>query len=210
MRRAPEERAPPSPLLLSSPPGLTRGSIPPPHERSPWMPGSSPGMTTERRQTTSSSLLLHADRPQRMVGVRIGMMVMSMVMSMMVVAVTVVVIMIVAVMVIIIMVMPVMVMVMIRLSGADALHVMVVALLGQAHFRLEAQYLCAVLAELAVHQVLAVEDLLHPLGESVQHQGMVVEVAGFHELDLRVARRDQVGVVVDALHQDAGEEEVGE
>src|SRR3546814_16016790 len=62
---------------------------------------------------------------------------------------------------------------------------------------------------LAVHQVLAVEDLLHALGKGVQHGGVVVQIARLHELDLRVAGGDDIGVVVDALHQDAGEEELG-
>src|SRR3546814_3075403 len=62
---------------------------------------------------------------------------------------------------------------------------------------------------LAVHQVLAVEDLLHALGKGVQHGGVVVQIARLHELDLRVAGGDDIGVVVDALHQDAGEEEIG-
>src|SRR3546814_8972112 len=57
---------------------------------------------------------------------------------------------------------------------------------------------------------LAVEDLLHALGKGVQHGGVVVQIARLHELDLRVAGGDDIGVVVDALHQDAGEEEIGE
>ena len=45
--------------------------------------------------------------------------------------------------------------------GADALHVMVVALLRQPDLCLKAQNLRAVLAHLAVHQVVALQNLLH-------------------------------------------------
>src|SRR3546814_3665905 len=85
----------------------------------------------------------------------------------------------------VIMMIVVMVMVMAGSAGADAFDVVVVALLGEADLGLEAQHLLAILAELAVHQVLAVEDLLHALGKGVQHGGVVVQIARLHELDLR-------------------------
>ena len=46
------------------------------------------------------------------------------------------------------------------IARADPLHVVMVALLRQPHLRLEAEDLRAVLAELAVHVVLAVQDLV--------------------------------------------------
>src|SRR5688572_23839438 len=61
--------------------------------------------------------------------------------------------------------------------GADAFHVMVVALLHAPDLGLVADRLLAVFAQLAVHRVVAGEDLAHPLGEGVQHQWVVVEVA---------------------------------
>src|SRR6185436_3490811 len=98
----------------------------------------------------------------------------------------------------------------VRRPGADAFHVMVVALLDPADLGLVADRLLAVFAHLAVHRVVAGEDLAHPLGEGVEHQGMVVEIARLEELDLRMARRHLVGDVVDPLHQYAREEEIGE
>src|SRR5690606_38184049 len=80
-KAAPEACAAPSPFFLPSPSGLTRGSIHRPFERSPWMPGSSPGMTMKEQGTSSHGLLLHADRAQRMVGMGIGVMMMSMVVA---------------------------------------------------------------------------------------------------------------------------------
>src|SRR3546814_3883262 len=81
-------------------------------------------------------------------------------------------------MIMMVMIVPVAVMVMVMpgLAGADALHVVVVALLRETDLGLEAEHLRAVLAELAVHQVLAVENLLHPLGEGVEHRRVVVQV----------------------------------
>src|SRR3546814_12157135 len=63
----------------------------------------------------------------------------------------------------------VMVLVMPGLAGAVALHVMVVALLREADLGLAAEHLRAVIAELAVHQVLAVETLRHPTGRGLGH-----------------------------------------
>ena len=45
--------------------------------------------------------------------------------------------------------------------------VMVVTLLCEAHFHLEAKYLLAVLTKLAVHVVFTGEDLFHAFGESI-------------------------------------------
>ena len=93
---------------------------------------------------------------------------------------------------------------------ADPLDVVVVALLRQADLGLEAQHLLAVFAELAVHQVLAVQNFVHAVDEGLEHQRMVVEIGRLDEFDVGMARRDRVGGVVDALHQNAGEEEIRE
>jgi len=96
------------------------------------------------------------------------------------VVVVVMVVMIVAVVMVVIVIMPMIVAVMavgamlaIRL-GADAFHVMMMAPLGETHLGLEAQHLGPVFAEAAVHQVLAGQGLLHPVGEGIQDQGMVL------------------------------------
>ena len=69
--------------------------------------------------------------------------------------------------------------------AADPFDVMVMAFLRESDLGLEAEHLLAVLAHLAVHQVLPVEDFLHAVDEGVDDQRMVVEVAGLDELDLR-------------------------
>ena len=70
--------------------------------------------------------------------------------------------------------------------GADALDMMVMAGLRQAHFGLEADDLLPVFAHLAVHVVLAAENLAHPVGEGVEHQRVIVEILRLQELDLRM------------------------
>ena len=87
---------------------------------------------------------------------------------------------------------------------------MMVALLDSAHFRLEAKNLAPVLAHLAVHGDVAGENLVDALAECRDHLGMVVEIGSLDELDVRMAAGDGIGCVIDALDENAGEQEVGE
>src|SRR5690606_29885794 len=125
-----------------------------------------------------------AARPERMVGMGIGMMPVIM-----------------AVMVPMIMV--------VRMSGADAFHVMVVAPLRQTDLILEAEHLRAVFAHLAVHGVGAGKNLVQPVLQHLGYQRMIAEVAGLDEFDLRMVAGDEIGMPVNALDEDAGEEEIG-
>ena len=79
-----------------------------------------------------------------------------------------------------------------RRARALALDMMVMALLPQPNLRLKAQHLRAIFAQRAVHGVLAVENLRHPLSEGGQHFGMVVQIACLDEFDARMLRRDQI------------------
>jgi len=86
----------------------------------------------------------------------------------------------------------------------------VVAFLRQTHFVFEAQNLRAVLAHLAVHVVGAFQDLRDPVGKCIHDLRMVVQVSRLDELDPRMAGCDLIGVVIDALDQDAREQEIRE
>ena len=93
----------------------------------------------------------HADRPQRVVGVGIGMVVMPVIVRITIavaVAMIMVVTVIVAVIVAVVMIAMIVTVVMTLLgrAGADALHVMMVAFLRQADLGLETQYLLTVFA----------------------------------------------------------------
>jgi hypothetical protein len=94
--------------------------------------------------------------------------------------------------------------------GADPLDVMVVALLNEPDLCLKSQHMRAVLAQRAVHLVLALGDFLHPVGEGIKDQGMILQILRLQELDLRMALGHLIGNPVDALHQHAGKEKVGE
>ena len=61
-----------------------------------------------------------------------------------------------------------------RVAGADAFDVMMVAFLRQPDLGLEAQHLFAVLAQLAVHIIFASSDFVDSFHESFDHHGMVV------------------------------------
>ncbi|MCB1833396.1 MAG: hypothetical protein KDH19_08145, partial [Geminicoccaceae bacterium] len=90
-----------------------------------------------------------------------------------------------------------------------SLDVMVMALLRRADLGLEAQHLRPVFAHAAIHQVGAVTDLVHPLDEGVDDLRVIVEIAGLDELQFGMIGGDAVGETVDAVDQDAGEEEIG-
>src|SRR5687767_8308755 len=94
--------------------------------------------------------------------------------------------------------------------GADAADMMVVAGLRRADLGLVADHLLAIFAEPAVHAVVADQELLDALDEGVEDQRVVVEIVGLEELDLRMTGGDLVGLAIDALDQDAGEQEVRE
>jgi len=104
--------------------------------------------------------------------------------------------------------MPMLMLMRVRRSGADALDVMMMALLGQADLGLEAENLLAVLAHLAVHQVGTGEYFRQPVGKGVEYERVVVEIGRLDELDIGVRGGHGIGVVIDALDKDAGEQEV--
>src|SRR5260221_3991393 len=112
------------------------------------------------------------------------------------------------IMIIVVMVVPIAVTVI--AVGADAADVMMVAFLADADLALVADELLAILAELAVHLVVAGADLGDALGEAVEHQRVIAQIVGFDELDAGMACRHRVGLGIDALHQDAGEQKIRE
>ncbi len=129
-----------------------------------------------------------------MVGVRVGVVVMAVVMIVVVVVIMRV--------VVVMVMMAVVVLVATVLAGQQTFDVMVVALLRRADLVLEAQHLGPVLAHLAVHQVLAVENLLDPVGEGVQQQHRVDEVMRVQEILLRMHGLHNDGVKEEPLLQD--------
>src|SRR5687767_2215050 len=68
-------------------------------------------------------------------------------------------------------------------AGADALDMVMVAHLRQAHFLLEAQHLRAIFAQAAVHVGVTCENLANALGEGLDDERVVVEIGGLDELN---------------------------
>jgi len=93
-------------------------------------------------------------------------------------------------------------------TGANTFDMVVMAFLRRALLRLEAKHLLTILAQLAIHQRFANKNFVDPIRERIEHEFMVVQITGFDKFDPRVAFGDHVRVVIDALHQDAGEQEV--
>ncbi len=86
---------------------------------------------------------------------------------------------------------------------------MVVALLRQSDLILEPEDLRAVFAHRAVHVVAAFQNLANAVGKCRDDLGMVVQIAGLHELGIGIGRRNLVGEAVDPVDQDATEQEIG-
>lgn len=97
-----------------------------------------------------------------------------------------------------------------RIPRADTLHVMMVALLREPDLIFETKHLGAILAATAIHCRVAGEYLLGPLLEGFDQQRMVIEIRRLDELDFRMAPGDAVGVLVDAIDENAGEEKIRE
>ena len=91
-----------------------------------------------------------------------------------------------------------------RLTRADAFNMVVMAFLRQTDLGLEAEHLFAILAELAVHVVLATADLVDALHECLDHHRVVVQIRRLDEFDIGMPGRDQVGVFINPTHQYAG------
>lgn len=73
----------------------------------------------------------------------------------------------------------------------------------------ECQHLFAVAADAAVGGWVLARLFNDAFGEGFQHFWVIAQVAGFDELDVGVLCGDLVGEAVDAVDQDAGEQEVG-
>src|SRR6516162_9738628 len=92
--------------------------------------------------------------------------------------------------------------------GADPPHVVVMSRLRRAGVALIADDPGAVFAELTIHRRLPVADLADAVAKRVKHLGMVTQIERLDKLDLRTETGEGLGLLVDALDQDAGKQEV--
>ena len=93
-------------------------------------------------------------------------------------------------------------------TGSDTLNMMMMTLLRKAHFTFKSQHLLPVFAELAIHQVPSFEDFIYTFRKGIQNQRMVIEVRGLDEFNLRMPLGDKIGVIIDSLNEDSGEQKL--
>ena len=112
---------------------------------------------------------------------------------------------------IVMMIMSVISMVMMVMSGtgSDSLNMMMMTLLRKAHFTFKSKHLLPVFAELAIHQVPSFEDFIYTFRKGIQNQRMIIEVGGIDEFNLRMPLGDKIGVIIDSLNEDSGEQKIG-
>ena len=94
-------------------------------------------------------------------------------------------------------------------TGSDSLNMMMMTLLRKAHFTFKSQHLLPVLAELAIHQVHSFEDFIYTFRKGIQNQWMIIEVGGLDEFNLQMPLGDKIGVIIDSLNEDSGEQKIG-
>ena len=94
-------------------------------------------------------------------------------------------------------------------TGSDTLYMMMMTLLRKAHFTFKSQHLLPVFAELAIHQVPSFEDFIYTFRKGIQNQWMIIEVGGLDEFNLRMPLGDKIGVIIDSLNEDSGEQKIG-
>ena len=112
---------------------------------------------------------------------------------------------------IVMMIMSVISMVMMVMSGtgSDSFNMMMMTLLRKANFTFKAKHLFPIFAELAIHQVPSFEDFIYTFRKGIQNQRMVIEVGGLDEFNLRMPLGDKIGVIIDSLNEDSGEQKIG-
>ena len=94
-------------------------------------------------------------------------------------------------------------------KGSNSFNMMMMTLLRKAHFTFKSQHLFPVFAELAIHQVPSFEDFIYTFRKGIQNQWMIIEVGGLDEFNLRMPLGDKIGVIIDSLNEDSGEQKIG-
>tara|TARA_A100001011_G_scaffold223358_1_gene231283 strand:+ start:315 stop:710 length:396 start_codon:yes stop_codon:yes gene_type:complete len=94
-------------------------------------------------------------------------------------------------------------------TGSDSFNMMMMTLLRKAHFTFKSQHLLPVFAELAIHQVPSFEDFIYTFRKGIQNQWMIIEVGGLDEFNLRMPLGDKIGMIINSLNEDSGEQKIG-
>ena len=103
-----------------------------------------------------------------------------------------------------------MVMMVISRTGSDSFNMMMMALLRKAHFIFKSKHLFPIFTELAIHQVPSFKNFIYTFRKGIQNQRMVIEVGGLDEFNLRMPLGDKIGMIINSLNEDSGEQKIGE
>ena len=112
---------------------------------------------------------------------------------------------------VVMMIMPMISMVMMVMSGtvSDSLNMMVMTLLRKDHFTFKSKHLFPIFTELTIHQVPSFENFIYTFRKGIQNQRMVIEVGGLDEFNFRMPLGDKIGVIINSLNEDSGEQKIG-
>ena len=102
-----------------------------------------------------------------------------------------------------------MMMMMMSRTGSDSLNMMMMTLLRKTHFTFKSKHLLPVFAELTIHQVPSFKNFIYTFGKGIQNKRMVIEVGGLDEFNLRMPLGDKIGVIINSLNEDSGEQKIG-
>ena len=91
-----------------------------------------------------------------------------------------------------------------------ALHMVVVADLRRAVIVFVTDDLFTVFTQLAVHITRAVQSLFHTRNKRIDNFGVIIQISGFQNFNIRVRKLRFIRPIVDAGDQNAGEQEVRE
>ena len=94
-------------------------------------------------------------------------------------------------------------------TGSDSLNMMMMTHLWKAHFTFKSQHLFPVFAELAIHEVPSFENFIYTFRKGIQNKRMVIEVRGLDEFNLRMPLGDKIGMIINSLNEDSGEQKIG-
>ena len=94
-------------------------------------------------------------------------------------------------------------------TGSDSFNMMMMTLLRKTHFTFKSKHLFPVFTELAIHQVPSFEDFIYTFRKGIQNQRMVIEVRSLDKFNLRMPLGDKIGVIIDSLNEDSGEQKIG-
>lgn len=91
-----------------------------------------------------------------------------------------------------------------RASCTNTLYVMMVTVLRFAYLILKAKNLCSIFTHLAVHKIIAMENLFNSIFKCLNNQGVIVQIRNFNKLNVGKFFCDNIGRLINSIDQDTG------